>query len=534
MKIKPEKKVIIEQNKRFSESYLWQLQRDYFDQEGINAWVNQVPFYVTSNPFIANVYARLVIHFVRDWIAKHPEAKQHPFYILELGTGSGQFSFYVLKKLHELRKELGLEDVTIRYIMSDFTAHNIEYWDKHPALQVYLQNKQLDFAIYNLEADEPITLVKENRQLSQEQFVNPLSVFANYIFDTVSHDIFSVSHGRLQEVLVSLVTDPENMQNDKPRDWEKVTIEYQPVEMRKEYYPDDEFNTVVHEYQHTLNETNFLYPIGALRAIKKLRRLTKDKLFLISSDKGYSTLDTLDRLGYPTLAFHGSFSMMVNFHAIARYFELIGGDAFLQTNRKGIKTSVFSCGFNLKALTDTSHAVNEWVEELSPADYFILHRRISETYQECNVETLASHLALTGWDPYIFHKLNTRICSQADEADGATIAYLAANMPKIAANYYYMPKGDNTLFEIAVFYHTTRHYKEAVDYYLRSETYCTEGKFGLFYNVALCQYHLGDLTGALTNFKKALELDAESKETSEWISFLETSLNPAAKKDEDK
>src|SRR5436190_2796849 len=99
-------KVVLEQHKRFSECMFFTMQREYFDQEGINAWVNQVPFYITSNPFIANCYAQLVISFIRDWTRKHPESKNHPFYIMELGTGSGRFSYYVVKTLEQMLKNL--------------------------------------------------------------------------------------------------------------------------------------------------------------------------------------------------------------------------------------------------------------------------------------------------------------------------------------------------------------------------------------------------------------------------------------------
>lgn len=77
-----DRKIVIEQHKRFSECALWRMQREYFDQEGINAWVNQVPFYITSNPFIANCYAQIVVSFIRDWTQKYPESKQHPFYFM--------------------------------------------------------------------------------------------------------------------------------------------------------------------------------------------------------------------------------------------------------------------------------------------------------------------------------------------------------------------------------------------------------------------------------------------------------------------
>src|SRR3984885_14358589 len=114
--VKPDtadRKVIIEQHKRFSHSALWRFQREYFDKEGINAWVNQVPFYITSNPFIAKSYAQLVIAFIRSWTKKHPESKHHPFYIMELGTGSGRFSYYVVKILDDMLKELGMSDIRI-------------------------------------------------------------------------------------------------------------------------------------------------------------------------------------------------------------------------------------------------------------------------------------------------------------------------------------------------------------------------------------------------------------------------------------
>jgi len=519
------KRVLIEQNKRFSKCYLWELQRSYFDQEGINAWVSQVPFFVTSNPFIANCYATLVISFIRDWVNKHPDAKNHPFYIMELGTGSGQFSFYVQKQLHQMRRELGMDDIKICYIMSDFTESNIKYWETHPALQPYLQDGSLDFAIYNMENDDPITLYNKKVALTPENFVNPLTVFANYIFDTVSHDIFSVTNGRLHEVLVSLTTDQDDLRDGKAVDGEKISIDYTQQVIRGPYYSDPHFNAILADYQHTLKDTNFLFPIGGLLAVKKLKKLTNDKLFIISSDKGYSTLDTIDNLGYPTLAFHGSFSMMVNFHAMGEYFRHSGGDYFLQSQRKGIKTEVFTSGFKLADLPETRVAINRVVEGMSPADYFILHRRMSDSFQECGLDTLASHMAFSGWDPYIFHKLNSRINSQIDDAESATITYMIENIPKIIDNFYYMPKADNTFFEVAVFCHMSKHYEQALHYYKQSEPYCTDSKFGLYYNMALCENHLGKLEDALASFKKACELDPDSKEAEEWVTYLQSSIN---------
>jgi tetratricopeptide (TPR) repeat protein len=518
-----ERKVTIEQHKKFSECALWRMQREYFDKEGVNAWVNQVPFYITSNPFIAHCYAKLVLSFIRDWIKKNPDAKKHPFYIMELGTGSGRFSYYVVKTLTEMMKTLGMEDITITYVMSDFTKHNIKYYETHPALKPFIDNGMIDFAIYDMETERPITLAKKNIRLSPEVLVNPLVLFANYIFDTISHDSFAVHEGKLYELLLNLSTTEQNMKDNRPVEMEQISIDYSVKEIHGTYYHDPHLDSILSDYKKSLKETSFLFPIGSIHAIKFLKKLSNDKLFIISTDKGYGSPDQLDHLGHPSISFHGSFSMMVNFHAIAEYFKNSGGDAYLQTSRKGIKTSVFASGFQFKDLPELSVAIDEHVEGFSPSDYFTLHRRMSEAFNECNMETLASHMQLTRWDPHMYLKpgFSNRITSLiAEENDVETIEFMAQNMPNLAANYYYMPKTECVLFEIGVFFHAAKNYEQAFNYYEKAHPFVGD-QFGLFYNMALCLHHLQRNEEALNYFKKALALDAESKETQEWIAHLE-------------
>lgn len=525
--MKPEpadRKVMIEQHKRFSQSALWRMQREYFDKEGINAWVNQVPFYITSNPFIANSYARLVLAFIRDWIKKQPGSKNHPFYIMELGTGSGRFSYYFVKTLKDLLQNSGMSDVKFCYVMSDFTKHNMQYWEEHSTLKPFVESGLIDFAMYDMEAERPITLVKQNIRLSPEVLVNPLTVFANYIFDTISHDSFAVHEGKLYELLLNLSTDEKNMENNRPIVMEKIAVDYSVSEIKNAYYGDPHLDSILDIYKKSLTESSFLFPIGSFHAIKFLKKLSGNQLFIVSTDKGYSTVEALDHLGHPSISFHGSFSMMVNFHAIAEYFKNSGGDAFLQTSRKGIKTSVFASGFTFSEMPETAVAINDWVEGFSPSDYFTLHRRMSDSFQECALETIASHMQLSSWDPHIYLKLSSRVTSLVEKSDNDTINFMAANMPKMAENYYHMPKTECILFEIGVFFHAIKRYKDAETYYKLAHPYVGD-QFGLFFNLALCQHHINDNESALANFKHALSLDNTSKETEEWISYLEKPEN---------
>lgn len=523
--VKPEtdRKIVIEQNKRFSQSALWRLQREYFDKEGINAWVNQVPFYITSNPFIANSYAQLVTAFIRDWIKKHPDSINHPFYIMELGTGSGRFSYYFVKTLQNTLKNMGMSDVKFCYVMSDFTKHNMQYWEEHSALKPFVESGLIDFAMYDMEAERPITLVKQNIKLTPEVLVNPLTVFANYIFDTISHDSFAVHEGKLYELLLSLSTDEKNMENNRPVVMDKIAVDYSVHEVKNAYYNDPHLDSILDTYKKSLSESSFLFPIGSFHAIKYLKKLSNNKLFIISTDKGYSTVESLDHLGHPSISFHGSFSMMVNFHALSEYFKNSGGDAFLQTSRKGIKTSVFASGFKFSDMPETQTAINDYVEGFSPSDYFTLHRRMSDSFQECTLETIASHMQLAAWDPHIYLKLTGRVTSLIQESDSDTINFMASNMAKMADNYYHMPKTECILFEIGVFFHAIKQYGQAEKYYHLALPYVGE-QFGLFYNLALCQHHINDNESALKNFKQALSLDNNSKETEEWISYLEKAI----------
>lgn len=525
--MKPEatdRKIIIEQHKRFSHSALWRMQREYFDKEGINAWVNQVPFYITSNPFIANCYAEVMLGFIQDWIEKHPSAKNHPFYIMELGTGSGRFSYYFVKTLLALLKKSHLSHIKIHYVMSDFTRHNIQYWETHPALKEFIEQGIIDFAMYDMEVERPLTLIKSNQRLAPDVLVNPLTVFANYIFDTISHDSFAVHEGKLYELLLSLSTDEKNMENNRPANMEKISVDYAVNEIKGNYYNDPHLDTILQEYKTHLTETSFLMPIGSINAMKYLRKLANDKLFIISTDKGYSTLNSLNHLGHPSISFHGSFSMMVNFHALGHYFKNSGGDFFLQTSRRGIKTSVFTSSIQLNDMPHTALAIEKHIEGFSPSDYFTLHRRMSDSFQECAIETIAAHMQLSLWDPHIYLKLSNRLVSQVENSDGDTIAFLSHNMPKMAENYYYMPKTECILFEIGVFYHAIKNYVEAAKYYDMAKPYVGE-QFGLHYNMALCQHHLNNNEKSLELFKYALSLDANSKETTEWITYLEKELS---------
>ena len=334
---------------RFSDTTIWACQRDFYESEGISAWANQVPFYITSNPFIALTYAKIALGFIRDWISKHPETKQHPFYLLELGTGSGRFSYLFVKTLLELIESLQLTEIKFCYVMSDFTRNNLEYWEGHVALKPYIEAGLVDFAIYDMGCDAPISLERKGICLTPEILINPITVVANYIFDTIVQDAFTLDKAILHELLYTLETDEDNIKNNKPVDMKKIQISNTMREIKSDYYNDPQLDAILEDYKKTLPTTNFLIPIGAIRVIQYVKKISNDRFFILSADKGYTDIDEFNGLGNPSTVFHvNCFSMMVNFHAISEYVKNCGGDSYVQSTRKSIQSAVFvsGCAFN--------------------------------------------------------------------------------------------------------------------------------------------------------------------------------------------
>jgi hypothetical protein len=515
-------KLQIERKKRLSQSLLWDMQRRYFDEQGIEAWAGAVPYFVTSNCYAAECYANIVMNFIADWVKQHKASQNEPFYVIDLGAGPGQFSFYVLKKMHSLKKILGLESIKIQYVMSDITDNTIAFWQTQEVLQPFLKEGLLDFANYNIEDDKPLHLINAKRDLLPKDIKTPVIAFANYLFDSVTNDVFRVVDDRVQELRVSLHTEPSNMSSGRPIDASKVDIEYHACNIPAQSYTDNHFQSILQEQIKTLKNTYLLMPIGALNGIKKLNQLANGQLLFISSDKGYTNIKSLDSLGKPHIATHGGcISLMVNFYAIQAYFKRLEGGCFLQTPRRGIKTLVCYSGMDLKndAFPCTQYAVEQYLERFSLADYFSVHRHVTATDAPLDLGLATAHLKLSGYDPYVFSKLARRIQNALNDTEYVNKMALKAILPKVADTYYFMPKAQDTNFDIALYYHSLKDYSTALDYYKKSRQYFGS-TYNVYYNSALCAYYAGDTQEALDFFKRASAINPNAKEAQEWMMYL--------------
>lgn len=516
--------VRIERDKRLSESMLWASQREYYHEQGVSAWSGAVPFYITSNPYIANAYANIVVRYIQDCLRVNPKAINETFYIMEIGSGSGQFSFYVQKRLKYLLDALAIQKLKYCYVMTDFTKNNIGYWEDHLALKPFLKENILDFAVYDAEKNTPIRLIRNKRELSPKTIKNPLIVFANYLFDSLINDVFSVKNARVFESLISIHSRADNVKNRKPLRWDRVKFSFHDRECKSNYYENSRFNEVLASYAQDLSRASFLFPIGALQCLENLQAISRGQLLLISTDKGFSYAKEMDNTERPEFDFHGSFSLMVNYDALAKYFRASGGDAFLQAERDDVVTNVFVSGTHFNERAETGLSLQHFVAGLSPGDYFNLYDHMIKDLPKTKIEALVSFLILSDWDPFVYEDFADYINDEVHNIDPDLVDYISDHLPKIAEKFYYLPKAYDIFFDMAIFYQNLERYEEARRYYDISEGYFGES-YSLFYNRGLCYYYDQKLELALGCFTKAEKQKPRDKDALHWAKMVSKELN---------
>jgi len=510
---------LLEEKQRFSKSLLWQLQRQFFEQQGIQAWrQGTVPHYITSNPHIANAYAQVVLGFLRDCYAisgrKGSSASasinpKQPIYILELGSGSGRFAYHFLKKFHASYAQSSLNQTQVKYILTDFTEQNLNYWKTHPSLQPYLEKGLLDFACFDAENDQSITLSHSGEKLEPDSLSNPMIVVANYVLDTIPQDLFLIENGQLSESLVTLASPQAEPNLNDPEILPRLEVSYTQQPIDGNFYDDAGFDELLKDYQHTLTDTYLLFPHIALRCLNRLRRLCGDRLLLLSGDKGFSREEDLLFRAEPGIALHGSFSLMVNYHAIGQYVQQQGG-VYLTTphrhNSLNICAAVF--GQHPQNYPETGLAFNQAIVQNNPDDFFALRQVLGEHYDTLSIEQILAYLRLSGWDGAVFLDCFSAVMTKLEGLGSSMQEELLWAAQNIWENYYPIGEQRDLPFYLGMLLYNMEYFPEALEYLQHSRQIYGDDP-NTIYNMGMCYYRLRQLDQAMECMTKTLNQNPE-------------------------
>jgi tetratricopeptide (TPR) repeat protein len=492
--------------KRFSQSPIWSLQRQYFEEQGILAWRNgEVPHYITNNPSLARAYAEIVFGFFRDRNRLN-RASSEPIYLLELGAGSGRFAYHFLKYLNLLCDQASFVTPEFCYILSDLPQKNIDFWQEHPRLRHFAEQGMIDYARFDAEEDSELHLILSGRKLHSQSISQSLIVIANYFFDSIPQDLFFFREGEAYEVSMSLHAPEESERLSAAELLEQLLPEYH-YELATSFdNVEDCFHELLENYKNQLTEAHILFPSVGLRCMERLRGLSQEGVLLLSADKGGHCLEEFEGRDVPSLVNHGSFSLTVNYHAYKSFYERQGGRTYFTAHaHRHLNVACIMLPY-AESFTETGHAYQTFVERFGPDDFFSLKKHLEQHFDEMPLEHLASCFRLSGYDARLFKQCMPRLltlvphCTLTEKRNMLTIIH------NVWGWYYPIGEYQDLAFDLGMLLYQMDYYVEAIVYFERSLIGYGDAA-PVYYNMGICYYQLMNDVLALDCLEKCLQLE---------------------------
>ncbi|OPA73392.1 hypothetical protein BVG16_29110 [Paenibacillus selenitireducens] len=499
-----------EQNKyRFSEAPIWEMQRSYFEEQGIKAWQSEdVPQYITSNPMIAVAYAEMIFGFLQD--RARLGYITEPITILELGAGSGRLAFHVLKELCELRDFAGMEIPSFRYIMSDLPVKNIAYWQQHASLLPFVEQGILDFALFDAVHDTELHLTQSKDMIRPSDLQQPLLVIANYFFDSIPQELIYVGEGNIYECQVSFQF-PEEVDANHPSDVLQNMIPayhyHRAAEYEQESYP---YRSVIELYQQKLEDSHILFPAVGLTCLERLGQLSQAGFLLLTADKGDHRIENWEFAEPPELIHHGSFSITANYHAIQHVFEQKGAASlFTSHHYRNLNVGCILMLQEPMSYANTRLAYQRFVHRFGPDDFFSIKEWFDEYLDHMKLSQILSFWRLGGYDAQLFlqsaaHMSNLILTSSDEE-----MLDIRHGIQLMWDGYYPMEEKHDLALACGMLLYEMCLYEEALAFFERSKHDEPNLSSAVFYNIAICYYEVGNVECAMDYTHRALAIEPE-------------------------
>ncbi|MCR8642921.1 tetratricopeptide repeat protein [Paenibacillus sp. N1-5-1-14] len=498
---------------RYSEAPIWNLQRKYYEEEGLKAWNNnQVPQFITCNPLIATAYAEMIFGFLQDRAYKGYSSEQ--VQIVELGAGAGRFAFHVLHELTRLIDDVGITLPPFRYIMTDLAMNNVVAWKKHPALQSYIEKGILDFARFDAVHDTELNLVVSGETVSKGDSQQPLVIVANYFFDGIPQELLYIGEGQIYETDV-LVEYPKDRDTLKPSEiLNQISLEYQyrrAAEYEQESYP---YRDVIAIYQDQLEDSHILFPSSGLTCLERLNELSQEGYLLLTADKGDHLLDNWIFAEPPELIFHGSFSVTANYHAIQHVLEQSG--ALVLFPKQHYKNINIGCMINTntpKEYLQTRLAYRRFIERFGPDEFFSLKEWVDPNIESMGLQQILSFWRLGGYDAEFFLHCSKQISSLLIDASDEEKQDISHGIQLMWSSFYEMEQQYGLTLEAGLVLFEMDMYEESKRYLeISIQEEEQDVVSTVYYCLAICCFELELEEDALNYTRQLVALEPDHEE----------------------
>jgi tetratricopeptide (TPR) repeat protein len=513
---------------RFSEAPIWQLQRQYYEQQGLRAWNNdQVPQYITSNPIIATAYAEMIMGLMQDRASQGHLSDT--VYIVELGAGAGRLAYHVLHELCELIDYAGKELPPFRYVMTDLAMSNVTAWQQHPKLQPYAAQGLLDFARFDAVHDTELQLFVSGLTLCQGDLQQPIVIIGNYVFDSIPQELLYIGDGRVYEADVFVEYAKQELsaadgQEQKPSDkLNQIRLRYEhrrePAYEREDY----PYRDLISLYQEELEDSHVLFPAAGLTCLERLGSMSQSGFVLITADKGDHLLDDWKFAEPPILTLHGSFSLTANYHAFKHVYEQQGALALFPAQH--YRNLNIGCIIHVKHPShcyQTKLAYRRFIERFGPDEFFSLKEWVDQRIDSMGLHQILSFWRLGGYDAEFFIQSAKQISSLLPDANDGEIDDLHQGIKRMWSTYYVMAQRYNLAMDAGLLLFEMDKYEDAKRYLeLAVEEEQGDVVSTVYYCLAVCSFELEQEDDGIHYLKELLKLEPDHEEAAALLKGLE-------------
>lgn len=434
------KRVIIEADKRLSESLIWEIQRRYFAVAGVEAWGEDVvPHQISCNPFMAAAYGEGILGYLRDCVAAGLVSEEQPIYIVELGAGSGRLTYHLLHQFYPRFLASPFGHLPVQFVLTDFAPAVVKFWQGHEKLRPWVEQGLLDFALFDVGGMRPLELVESGKRLPPAEMKNPTILLANYFFDSIPQDSFVIEDGELQQNLLTLYSTQKEIDLSDPAIWERLTLAYEALPLPEPLYDFEEEHQLLAWYEEVLPDTVLAFPSAGFNCIRFWQQY--GNVLWLTADRGYRDLGSLVGQGEPLLNLHGSFSMMVNYHALSEYVRLFGGEVVEAGHYQDqLQVLGYLLGEVAQGGVETRLAFEAAVVNGGPDDYFGLRQALQGQVEGMSLAQVLSFIRWSRFDADVLRDCWEVLVTRVKEADEAWYGDVAAVLEAVQEQY--LPLGE--------------------------------------------------------------------------------------------
>ena len=507
----------IDPAKPFSESLIWEINRDYYLKKGLAAWQDgTVPHHLTSNSLVGKTYAELIFAFLKD--SAHQGRIKDKVYILELGAGHGRLAFHILMHLERLAVLNQSALPPFCYVLSDFVEENLTFFEDHPQFKPYYEKGLLDVAFFDATKTEEILLRHSGTKITPGALRQPVLAIANYFFDSIPTDLFYLKNTQMFTCSVAIETkeDPHGM--DETTLLKKMELAYDTHPMQSPHYKETALNDILEDYRKQVFDTYLFFPYIGLKCLANLHKFSQKGLMILSMDKGFHEIYDLENVGKPDIVTHGSFSIWVNYHAFKEFCERQGGTAFFPAS--AASHSEVCCLLFLPGsehYQETKAAYQRSIDDFGPDDFNDLKKLTYRHIAGMTLSELISILRLSAYDSTMFANVLPRIKQVSQRITFNDRKRLAETMHQTWKMYFSLKESLDLAYEIGGIFYDLGFYREALNYFRYSVNLYGE-QADVYYNRALCHYQLredalfletvNEAKAAFPTFEKFKHLDS--------------------------